>query len=424
MKRRTLLGGLVVAGAAGALWARPRDRGVPHDEYFSRLNQELRAHGPATPCLVLDLDRLDANTDTLIAELHPGKAYRLVAKSLPSTTLIRHVLERTGSRRIMGFHQPFLNLLAREFPGSDLLLGKPMPARAADSFYQQHRGDFDPAMQLQWLVDSPQRLSEYLALARGRELRLRINVEIDVGLRRGGVADDDTMARMAEMIASNPQQLEFAGLMGYDPHVVHLPSVFGGVDAMQAKAINRYRARIAAIRAHRPALLEAPEITWNGAGSPNYSLHREQSPLNEVAVGSALVKPSDFDLPTLDAHQPALFIAAPVLKRIDGTHIPELERASGMFAAWNPNRQRSHFIYGGRWMADPHSPSGLIPNDLYGRSSNQDLLNGSRATALEVDDHVFLRPTQSEALMLQFGDLVVVRGGRIVDRWPVFPTLS
>ncbi len=48
------------------------------------------------------------------------------------------------------------------------------------------------------------------------------------------------------------------------------------------------------------------------------------------------------------------------------------------------------------------------------------MLNGSAAVpSSAVDDHVFLRPTQSEAVMLQFGDLVVVRGGRIVDSWPV-----
>jgi D-serine deaminase-like pyridoxal phosphate-dependent protein len=48
------------------------------------------------------------------------------------------------------------------------------------------------------------------------------------------------------------------------------------------------------------------------------------------------------------------------------------------------------------------------------------MLNGSAAVELGVDDYVFLRPTQSEAVMLQFGDLVVVRGGAVVDHWPVF----
>ena len=37
------------------------------------------------------------------------------------------------------------------------------------------------------------------------------------------------------------------------------------------------------------------------------------------------------------------------------------------------------------------------------------------------DDYVFLRPNQSEALFLQFGDLAVFEGGRIAERWPTFP---
>ena len=39
---------------------------------------------------------------------------------------------------------------------------------------------------------------------------------------------------------------------------------------------------------------------------------------------------------------------------------------------------------------------------------------------LAVDDYVFLRPTQSEFVMLQFGDLLPVKDGEIVGRWPVF----
>ena len=37
--------------------------------------------------------------------------------------------------------------------------------------------------------------------------------------------------------------------------------------------------------------------------------------------------------------------------------------------------------------------------------SNQEMMNGPDHTAVEVDDYVFLRPTQSESVMLQFGDL-------------------
>ena len=36
------------------------------------------------------------------------------------------------------------------------------------------------------------------------------------------------------------------------------------------------------------------------------------------------------------------------------------------------------------------------------------------------DDWMFLRPTQSEFVFLQFGDIAVLDGQEIVDHWPVF----
>ena len=158
----------------------------------------------------------------------------------------------------------------------------------------------------------------------------------------------------------------------------------------------------------------------NAAGSPTYQLYDEgEFPFNELAAGSCLVKPTDFDLPTLADHQPASYIATPVLKVMDAPQIPGID-LGGLQAAWNPNRARSFYTYGGYWKAKPESPPGLFSNALLGRSTNQDLFNGSAAIDLQVDDWVFLRPTQSEFVFLQFGDIAVYDGGEIVERWPVF----
>ncbi|MCB1847502.1 MAG: DSD1 family PLP-dependent enzyme, partial [Halieaceae bacterium] len=87
---------------------------------------------------------------------------------------------------------------------------------------------------------------------------------------------------------------------------------------------------------------------------------------------------------------------------------------------WNPNRARTFFTYGGYWKAKPESPPGLLNNALFGRSTNQEMLNGSRNINLEPDDWIFFRPTQSEFVFLQFGDIAVYEQGRISQRWPVF----
>lgn len=422
MKRRSfVLGGLGAGGLLAAAWLRPADRGQPHTEYFQALNRELQDHGPMRPTLLVDLDRLDQNIDVVRQFLaRSGKQLRLVEKSLPAPQLLRYIGERLDTQRLMSFHQPFLNQDARLFPRADILVGKPLPVRSAQLFYQQHQGEFDPAQQLQWLIDTPERLQQYAALAQGLGARLRINIELDVGLHRGGVSDMQTLRALLQLIADNPQHLLFSGFMGYDPFVgMNLPSVLGSQDQLLAKAMALYQSYVDFTRQQFPALWR-DDLTLNTAGSPSYRAHEQETLSNEVALGSGLLKPSHFDLPSLAEHVPALYIATPVLKRTGPLRLPVLDETSRWIAGWDVNRRETFFIYGGNWQADPVSPAGLQLSGLFGRSSNQELLNGSPKVGLQVDDLVFLRPTQSEAVLLQFGDLLAVRDGRIVERWPVY----
>ncbi|WP_082814508.1 alanine racemase [Collimonas fungivorans] len=399
-----------------SLW--PKDRGAPHDPYFSAINAELRRNGPARPCLVIDLDRLDHNIALVRQVMGPGRSLRVVAKSLPSLALLDYVLQASGSSRLMAFHQPFLSDEARRFPQLDFLLGKPMPVRAAAAFYDELQGPFDAARQLQWLLDTPQRLAQYLTLAQQRGLSMRINIELDVGLHRGGVAEEKVLASMLEMIERNPAHLTFGGFMGYEPHVAKLPRAFGTQAQLHGKVLQRYRAFMQVVSSSYPKLLH-PGLTLNAGGSMSYRLYGEQSPINDISVGSAFLKPADFDLGLLAEHQPAMFIAAPVLKVLDGTRIPGADWIGKAAAWWNPNRRLTYFLYGGHWLARYESPRGLLEHPMMGYSTNQQFVNGSAATALAPDDYVFLWPTQSEAVMLQFGAMVILRQGKIIDYWPV-----
>lgn len=427
MNRRQFLFAAACGAAGVAVFsARPKSRGEGgHPSYFAGLEHSLREHGLARPTLLVDLDRVDRNVDALARALG-ARHFRAVAKSLPSPRLLEYVLRRAQSDRLMSFHQPFLNHIARALPDCEILLGKPMPAIAADRFYRVLApGPFDPASRLEWLIDSPERLRQYRELAAGRDLRLRVNVELDVGLHRGGVADPSELGRLLAVVDEDPR-LELAGVMGYEAHVAKLPTA-GGEQARELERVKRrYRAFLEVVAARRGRPAEAPDeagrrLTLDAAGSPTYRLWSSIEGLaNELAVGSALVKPLDFDLPTLVDHEPAAWIATPVLKATDGLAVPGLGPLNDLWRAWDPNRARTFFVYGGYWKARPVSPPGLIENPIFGRSSNQEMLNGSVGVALEVDDYVFYRPTQSESVLLEFGDLAIVRGGRIVDFWPVF----
>ena len=403
-----------------------------HDAYFSRLQAALQAEGELLPRLIVDLDRLDHNIDQAVAfAARTGKALRLVEKSLPSFELLDYIARRAGTRRLMSFHQPFLTLDAQHWPDADILLGKPMPAALAERFYQSLTGGFEPQRQLQWLIDSPERLQQYLVLAQQRGIRLNVNLELDVGLHRGGIPQGEAGTRMLRellwTLVQHPQHLRFTGFMGYEPHVAMLPRLFGTPERLLAQAMATYQARVEQVQREAPALwaqaLAAdgqPALTLNTAGSPTYRLHALEQVSNELALGSGLLKPTHFDLPSLAGHLPALFIATPVLKAAGAFTLPGAGWLPTLISRLAGRGKQALFIYGGNWLADPVSPAGLTASKLYGTSSNQQVLLAPADTALQVDDLVFMRPTQSEAVLLQFGDLLAVRAGRVVGHWPVF----
>lgn len=415
-RRSLLIGG---AAAAGLMLAKPDDKGGNYSPYFQALNNTLRKYGIDKPSLVIDLDRLDRNIDRVAksAATGVGRDYRVVVKSIPSPGLVNYVASRAGTKALMVFHRPFIQAMAVERPDSDLLLGKPLPIAAAQTFYQQHKGQFNPAKQLQWLIDTDARLVQYLALAKARKLKMRINLELDVGLHRGGYATPEALVSALAIISANPAHLEFSGFMGYDAHVSALPKIL--VEAELAKIKQRYAAAVDFVRQKYPALIN-DKLCFNGAGSPTFRYYENNTVINEVSAGSCLLKPTDFDLAILEDFEESSFIASPVLKRLQGGRLPAVEWTGPLIRAWDKNQAQTYFAYSGNWMADLASPPGLTKHFAYA-SSNQQGYNASGSVGLDIDDFIFLRPAQSEAVLLEFGDLIGVRGTTIVQRWPVLP---
>lgn len=410
-RRAALASGVVIAAGAGVVLAsRKPDRGGAHDAYFAALSKALREAGIAHPVLVIDQARLAHNiaaARTALADL----PLRVVVKSLPAPGLIDAVAKGMATNRFMVFNSAMLADMARLRADGDLLLGKPLPAIEAAHFLDA--AGPAAASKVQWLVDTSARLAQYAELARGKGARLRVNFEIDVGLHRGGFPDTSALAAALKAATAEPA-LQVAGLMGYDPHVPKMPDP----DDAYAASQDRYRAAIATLR--ETTSLDPETLTLNGAGSPTYARHAKGTVANEVSVGSAFVKPADFDLPDLAHHVPAAFIATPVIKAQDRMRLPGFEWLSDPLTFMNPNARRAFFIYGGHWLATPVSPPGLEYSSLFGRSSNQEMLTGSGRVTLKPDDYVFLRPNQSEAVFLQFGDIALFDGKAITGFWPTF----
>ena len=369
------------------------------DYFFKQLNLDLKKQGIATPQLIVDHAALTQNIQHVQIRLAYAKHIkpRLVVKSLACLDLLKLLSEQLHTQRFMLFHQPHIIAILENFAEADILLGKPMPAQIVHHFYQQHSQWSDA--KIQWLVDTTQRLQQYLEIAQSYSICLQVNIEIDVGLHRGGVQSSRQLAEILKLIQQYPQYLKLSGLMGYDAHVTKIPAIIKKPEQVYQQSQHIYSKYQKLIQKQFPTLWN-DHLCFNGGGSPTFSFHTTESVCNDLSFGSLLLKPSDFDSDFLRALQPALWIAAPVLKVLPYTQLPAMPVLDKL-----PHKSKALFIYGGYWLANYVYPKQCHPHMLYGRSSNQELVNVPRACDIQVDDFVFLRPTQSEAVIPQFSTL-------------------
>lgn len=423
-RRKLVIGGGGLAALSYIAAKKPRDLSGPKDPYFESLQAALVAAGIGKPTLIVDKKRLIANIDRVTSQIPKGMSLRIAQKSVPSMGLLNTILSRAKTNRLMVFNKDYLQTLSIDKSYHHILLGKPLPIMAARNYYN-FIADTSPntrtVKDIEWLIDTPDRLAEYAPLADAQNIDMNINIEIDVGMHRGGVADLGILANMLKSIQAHPK-LTFGGFMGYEKHIVY---ALGGNSG-------REKAKNACWAAYQNAVQVAKDVlgqdfdpstaTLNGGGSATYRLYKDTNTINDICLGSAFVMPSHFDYDTLEDHVPAAYISAPVLKQSDKLNLPGGGVLNDILMAWDPNKRQSFFHYGGRWLADPVYPIGIIHNSLFGHSSNQEGVLGSRKIDLKPNDHIIFRPQESENVFLQFGDIAVFEDGTITEYWPVLQT--
>jgi D-serine deaminase-like pyridoxal phosphate-dependent protein len=175
ISRRTAMIGSALAVGAGTFGAlRSANHGGDHPAYFRALQAALAQAGIAQPVLVVDAARLDAN----IARLRDavGVAHlplRVVVKSLPCPTLLDRVAQGLGTKRFMVFNGAMLNAMLALHPDGDYLLGKPLPAPLVAEIYASQGAA--ALANVQWLVDTPERIAAYAAIARAQAMPMKLS---------------------------------------------------------------------------------------------------------------------------------------------------------------------------------------------------------------------------------------------------------
>lgn len=365
---------------------------------LAQLSSDLRDIGLDRPAVIVDLDAVDHNVLTLKMHADPDLSWRLVAKSLPSAPLLEYLKQALSVKNLMVFSEPMLADLLPDNT-ADLLLGRPMSVCAARRILTAYQ---NAANQVQWLVDSVDRVSDYNQLAVDLMTTLRVNLEIDVGLHRGGFSVSDIPELHRAMAEAS--HLKLSGLMGYEPHLSKLPR------PLSSRSKKRFLTTYSTFRAWATTL--TPDLCLNTGGSSTFQNYSLADDVNDLSFGSVLVLPSDFDASSKLGFIPAAFVATPILKVMQRNSWPGLELLT-------PFRRRATdiAIQGGYYMAHPKHPPGFAYSGIFGRSTNQELWTGPQLSTPAVGDIALLRPTQSEFVLGSLGPILAYRRGQAVMEW-------
>ncbi len=403
----------------------------PEEQRFAAWNESLRTKAAGRESAFVDLNAVDHNLRLVGQKLGSGIGLRLCAKSLPSIELLEYMMVAACTNRIMAFSEGMVrDLLIRFGSDVDILLGRPGTVHGLARTFatlDELGGGPNPTGGVRWLVDTVESMQQFAAFAAERRENVSVAVELDVGLHRGGARNMEQLLAMLGIIDSS-RFLRFAGFMGYEGHVPFVSLEVSTPEAEFAAVQRRYADFVAAGRDAFPTLFEEP-LVFNSGGSRTYHLYTDDldTPVNEVAMGSAFFYPSNFhNIPDTELRT-ATFFATPVLRRLDPAELYPDADALPRLAVDRPEYSVWYVMTSGGFPGDRHYPEGLVdsptsaggPVRIVNMMPNQGRWLGSRDMPLQVGDFIFFQPWEADAVRW-LAYLDVFRGAELVDQWPTF----
>lgn len=249
-------------------------------------------------------------------------------------------------------------------------------------------------------VDQGANVHELQAAAASAGVRLDVYLELEVGMRRCGVAPGAPALALAREIAASPD-LRFAGMHAYHGRAQHMRPVADRHAVISAAA--------AAVRSTRAMLRESgipcPVVT--GAGTGTFMFEVESGAWDEIQPGSYVFMDWDYAKNEWSAplvrFEHSLFVLATVMSRPDDRRaivdagLKASSVDSGMPAVWErPGLAYTH-------ASDEHGWIEAAP--------------GSRAPAL--GEKILLVPGHCDPTVNLYDWYVCVRAGVVEALWPI-----
>jgi D-serine deaminase-like pyridoxal phosphate-dependent protein len=269
----------------------------------------LGKDGLDTPALLVDLDRLEANIARVAATCREhGVAWRPHVKAAKSPDIARLEIAagaigvtcaKLGEAEVMAAAGIRDVLIANQIVGAQKV------RRLVDLL---DRADVVVA------VDSLASVAELGEAAASRGRALRVVIEVDIGMRRAGVAPGGPVLALADAVARRPG-LRLAGVMGWESHAVLI------ADPVEKERV--VRDAIALLTSSAEACRRAGHVvevvSCGGTGTFPYCVR--QPGVTEVQVGGAVFSDVHYRTHYHVDFPPALTILTTVTSRPTPTRI-------------------------------------------------------------------------------------------------------
>lgn len=257
-----------------------------------------------TPALLLDLDRFEHNVRKMADHFRArGVGWRPHAKAF-KTPAIAHQLRRAGALGVTVAKVSEAEVMAAagidDILIAHLVVGPRKTARLAA--LQRHAN-------VKVTVDHPDHVAPLADAARAQGVEIGVLVDVDLGMKRCGVATPEHALALARRIHETAG-LRFDGLMGYEGHTLMIAD-----PAAKRAAISEAIGRLLETqRVVEAAGLPCRILSAGGTGSYQYTA--DIPGLTELQAGGGIFACQYYTrVCGVEGHQPALSVLATVVGR-------------------------------------------------------------------------------------------------------------
>jgi D-serine deaminase-like pyridoxal phosphate-dependent protein len=342
-----------------------------------------------TPALLIDLDALQNNVDRMAGHFRERAVqWRPHAKAFKCPA-IANLLRRSGAIGVTVAKVSEAEVMAAggidDILIAHLVVG---PSKVARLAALQRQAD------VKVTVDHSAQVAPLAEAAQSAGVRIGVLVDVDIGMKRTGVATPAAALDLCRQVSANPC-LRFEGLMGYEGHTLFIP------DAEEKRAaIASALARLLAARDRIEADgIECRIISAGGSGSYQYSA--DVRGITEIQAGGGIFACQYYtQMCRVVGHLPALTLLATVVSR--------------------PAADRAILDIGQKSISQHQCPPALVGHAnsrITGLSAEHATVAVEPRESLEIGEKVHVIPGYSDFTFVLHDRVLGHRRGRVETVW-------